>query len=101
MQGAEAFFNKPSPFQKAAEYKEESAAASASASTADAEATAAGTSADARVLDAVESAETAAETTETVIEVGTPGVAQKALAPYLYASAHGYVGADERTVTQG
>ncbi|CAM9943874.1 unnamed protein product [Ectocarpus sp. 6 AP-2014] len=68
MQGAEAFFSKPSPFQKAAEYKEESAAASASVSTADAEATAAGTSADARVLDAVESAETAAETTGTVIE---------------------------------
>ncbi|CAB1105150.1 unnamed protein product [Ectocarpus sp. CCAP 1310/34] len=68
MQGAEAFFNKPSPFQKAAKYKEESAAASASASTADAEATAAGTSADARVLEVVESAEAATETTGTVIE---------------------------------
>lgn len=64
MQGAEAFFNKPSPFQKAAEEKEKAAAAAAAGVASD------GESVDARVLDAVDSAETAAETTGTVVAVG-------------------------------
>ncbi|CAM9252814.1 unnamed protein product [Pylaiella littoralis] len=64
MQGAEAFFNKPSPFQKAAEEKEKAAAAAAAAAAGVASD---GESVDARVLDAVDSAETAAETTGTVV----------------------------------
>eukprot|EP00752_Nemacystus_decipiens_P010614 g9452.t1 len=64
MQGAEAFFNKPSPFQKAAQEKKAAEAAeAASASAADGS-----SSVDATIADAVESAEIAAETTGTVIE---------------------------------
>lgn len=58
MQGAEAFFNKPSPFQKAAQEKEAAAAAAATAA-----ASAAATDepvVEGRVLDAVDSAETTA-----------------------------------------
>lgn len=66
MQGAEAFFNKPSPFQKAAQEKEAAAAAAAAAGATE------GSSVDASIADAVESAEIAAETTGTVIEVGRP-----------------------------
>lgn len=66
MQGAEAFFNKPSPFQKATQEKEAAAAASAAA-------TGGASSVDAKIADAVESAEIAAETTGTVIEVGKGG----------------------------
>lgn len=55
MQGAEAFFNKPSPFQKAAEKEREEAEAAAEA--------------DDRVANAVDSAETAVETTGEVISV--------------------------------
>lgn len=59
MQGAEAFFNKPSPFQKAAEKEREEAEAAAEG--------------DARVANAVDnavdSAETAVETTGEVVEV--------------------------------
>lgn len=69
MQGAEAFFNKPSPFQKAAQEKERAAAAPASA-------TDGSSSVDAKVADAAESAEIAAETTGTVIEVGGGGAAR-------------------------
>eukprot|EP00903_Cladosiphon_okamuranus_P009413 g8977.t1 len=65
MQVAEAFFNKPSPFQKAAQEKEAAAAAAAAAS---ASAATDGSSVDANIADAVESAEMAAETTGTVIE---------------------------------
>lgn len=77
MQSAEAFFNKPSPFQKAAQEKEaavsrnpgsgrdEDTAVDAAAATTE------GSSADARVLDAVDSAETAAETLGTVVAVRT------------------------------
>lgn len=78
MQGAEAFFNKPSPFQKAAQEKEAAAAsASAATSAAAAAAAAAGgsSSVDASIVDAVDSAEIAAEMTGTVIEVG--GTAQR------------------------
>lgn len=59
MQGAEAFFNKPSPFQKAAQEKEAAAATAGSSS-----------SVDASTADAVDSAEISAETTGTVVEVG-------------------------------
>ena len=72
MQGAEAFFNKPSPFQKAAQ-ENEAAAAAAAASAA---ATDGASSVDAKIADAVESAEIAAETTGTVIEVGKGGAAR-------------------------
>lgn len=67
MQGAEAFFNKPSPFQKAAQEKEAAAAAAAASTSA---ITDGSSSVDAKIADAVESAEMAAETTGTVIEVG-------------------------------
>lgn len=68
MQGAEAFFNKPSPFQKAAQEKEEAAAAATAAASAGASAATDAESVDARVLDPVDSAETASETT--TVEVG-------------------------------
>lgn len=66
MQGAEAFFNKPSPFQKAAQEK----GAAEAAATASTDGSSSSSSVDARILDAVDSAEIAAETTGTVIEVG-------------------------------
>lgn len=55
MQGAEAFFNKPSPFQKAAEKEREAAEAALER--------------DDRVADAIDSAETAVETTGEVVKV--------------------------------
>lgn len=55
MQGAEAFFNKPSPFQKAAEKEREAAEAALER--------------DDRVANAIDSAETAVETTGEVVEV--------------------------------
>lgn len=61
MQGAEAFFSKPSPFQKAAQEKEAAAAAAA--------ATEGPSPVEESIVDAVDSAEIAAETTGTVIEV--------------------------------
>lgn len=55
MQGAEAFFNKPSPFQKAAEKEREAAEAALER--------------DDRVANAIDGAETAVETTGEVVEV--------------------------------
>ena len=55
MQGGEAFVNKPSPFQKAAEKEREAAEAALER--------------DDRVANAIDSAETAVETTGEVVEV--------------------------------
>lgn len=81
MQSAEAFFNKPSPFQKADQEKDAAArnnpGPSARAGNADATAVdtigaaTEGSPTDARVLDAVDSAETSAETIGKVVAVST------------------------------